>query len=86
VAARGARAAKAARVVGFLSFGSPEASAHLVAAFRKGLGEIGFVEGQNITIEFRWAQNPEFMVPAIQAILSVIVITPRLLLPSPGVP
>jgi ABC-type uncharacterized transport system substrate-binding protein len=42
-------------VVGFLSTGSPEPVAHLVAAFRKGLSEMGYVEGRNVTIEFRWA-------------------------------
>jgi putative ABC transport system substrate-binding protein len=42
-------------VIGFLSARSPADTAHLVAAFRKGLGESGFIEGQNVTIEFRWA-------------------------------
>jgi hypothetical protein len=44
-------------VIGYLSLGSPETSAHTVAAFRKGLGETSYVEGHNVTIEFRWAQN-----------------------------
>src|SRR5262245_3827182 len=44
-------------VIGILDAGSPEANAHLVAAFRKGLSEIGFAEGQNVTIEYRWAHN-----------------------------
>ena len=44
-------------VIGFLSFGSSETSAHLVAAFRKGLGETGYAEGQNVSIDFRWAQH-----------------------------
>ena len=42
-------------VVGYLFPGSPETSAQLVAAFRKGLNETGFVENQNVAIEFRWA-------------------------------
>jgi putative tryptophan/tyrosine transport system substrate-binding protein len=42
-------------VIGFLRPGSPEANAHLVAAFRKGLGETGYVEGRNVVIEYRWA-------------------------------
>jgi putative ABC transport system substrate-binding protein len=42
-------------VIGFLSARSPADTAHLVAAFRKGLGESGFIEGQNVTIESRWA-------------------------------
>jgi putative ABC transport system substrate-binding protein len=44
-------------VIGYLDFGSPEPSAPLVAAFRKGLSEIGFVEGRNLSIEYRWARN-----------------------------
>ena len=42
-------------VVGYLFPGSPETSAQVVAAFRKGLNETGFVENQNVAIEFRWA-------------------------------
>jgi putative tryptophan/tyrosine transport system substrate-binding protein len=42
-------------VVGYLSARSPEDTAHLVEAFRRGLSEAGFVEGQNVTIEYRWA-------------------------------
>src|SRR5262249_9792258 len=45
-------------VIGFLGSRSPEDSAALVAAFRAGLGETGFVEGRNLTIEFRWAEGP----------------------------
>ena len=41
-------------VVGFLSPGSPEPVAHLVVAFRKGLSDVGYVEGRNVAIEFRW--------------------------------
>jgi putative ABC transport system substrate-binding protein len=44
-------------VVGYLDPGTPESSAHLVAAFRKGLGEAGYVEGRNVAIEFRWGNN-----------------------------
>ena len=42
-------------VVGFMSGRSPDDAAHLIAAFRQGLGEGGFVEGRNIVIEYRWA-------------------------------
>ncbi|MFY9684738.1 MAG: ABC transporter substrate-binding protein [Pseudolabrys sp.] len=44
-------------VVGFLGFGSASASANRVEAFREGLRELGYVEGKNITIEFRWAET-----------------------------
>jgi len=39
-------------VIGYLSSRSPDETAHLVAAFRRGLGENGFVEGQNVTVEY----------------------------------
>jgi putative tryptophan/tyrosine transport system substrate-binding protein len=42
------------RVVGFLRGGPPTGNAGMLAAFRKGLSETGFVEGQNLAIEFRW--------------------------------
>ena len=42
-------------VVGYLSTGSPEADATPLAAFRKDLGDMSFVEGQNVVIENRWA-------------------------------
>ena len=40
-------------VIGFVNTGSAEASAGYVSEFRKGLGETGYVEGQNVKIEFR---------------------------------
>jgi putative ABC transport system substrate-binding protein len=43
-------------VIGFLHSGSLQPSADYVAAFRQGLKEAGYVEGQNVTIEFRWAK------------------------------
>ena len=42
-------------VVGFLNTSVPAADPHLLAAFRRGLKETGYVEGQNVTIEYRWA-------------------------------
>jgi ABC-type uncharacterized transport system substrate-binding protein len=42
-------------VIGFLSTRSPEDIPHLLAAFLRGLAENGYVEGQNVTIEYRWA-------------------------------
>jgi putative ABC transport system substrate-binding protein len=54
-------------VVGFLYPGAPEANANLVAAFRKGLSETGYVEGQNVAIEYRWADNQYDRLPAMAA-------------------
>jgi putative tryptophan/tyrosine transport system substrate-binding protein len=48
---------RAKPLVGFLYAGSPEPNSHLVAAFRKGLGQTGFVEGRDVTIEYRWADS-----------------------------
>ena len=73
-----ARAQQAAMpVIGYLETGSPEALMDRVAAFRKGLGETGYVEGQNVAIEFRWAQNeyrrlPELAADQVQRRVAVI--------------
>ena len=52
-----ARAQQPRIVLGFLSSRSPSNSAHHVTAFRSGLGELGFADGQNVTVEFRWAEG-----------------------------
>ena len=54
-------------VIGWLSSVSPGPSAHFVAAFRQGLGETGYVEGQNVTIEYRWAEGRDDRLPAFAA-------------------
>jgi putative ABC transport system substrate-binding protein len=54
-------------VIGFMSARSPEDSAHLVEAYRRGLKEGGFVEGQNVAIEFRWAHGDYSRLPALAA-------------------
>ena len=54
-------------VLGFLSGQSPGTAAHLVAAFRQGLTEAGFVEGRNVAIEYRWAENQYDRLPALAA-------------------
>jgi putative tryptophan/tyrosine transport system substrate-binding protein len=63
-----ARAQQAAMpVVGFLHSASLEPNVNLVAAFRKGLTEVGFTEGQNVAIEFRWAAGQENRLPELVA-------------------
>jgi putative ABC transport system substrate-binding protein len=54
-------------VIGFLSSRSPGDSTTLVAAFRKGLSEAGYIEGQNIAIEYRWAEGQYDRLPALAA-------------------
>ena len=44
-------------VVGFVRSTSRATSAHLVTSFRRGLKEAGYVEGQNLTVEYRWADD-----------------------------
>ena len=54
-------------VIGFLSPRSPDDSAHLVAAFRRGLGEAGLTEGQNVSVEYRWALGEYTKLPMLAA-------------------
>ena len=54
-------------VIGLLGSGSAEAYAQLVGAFRRGLNESGFFEGQNVTLEYRWAQDQYDRLPALAA-------------------
>jgi putative tryptophan/tyrosine transport system substrate-binding protein len=57
---RAARAQQTAMpVVGYLGSTTPEMSSKRLAAFRKGLRDAGFEEGQNVAIEFRWADGHE---------------------------
>jgi putative ABC transport system substrate-binding protein len=52
-------------VVGFLNSGAPTERASLVAAFRQGLAELGYIENQNVTIEYRWAEGEYARLPAL---------------------
>jgi len=62
-----ARAQQSMPVIGFMSARSPEDSVHLLEAFRRGLKEGGFVEGQNVAIEFRWARGEYNRLPEMAA-------------------
>lgn len=54
-------------VIGYLNGTSPEANAPMLAAFRQGLSETGWVEGQNLAIEYRWAEFHYDRLPALAA-------------------
>jgi putative tryptophan/tyrosine transport system substrate-binding protein len=54
-------------VVGFIRDGSAAANASNVAAFRKGLNETGYVEGQNVTVEYHWLEGQYDRLPALVA-------------------
>jgi putative ABC transport system substrate-binding protein len=62
-------------VIGFISSRSPSESAGVVAAFRQGLGETGFVEGRNLAIAFRWAEGYYDRLPALAAELVGLPVT-----------
>lgn len=65
------RAQSGIPVIGFVSSRSPADSAHVVAAFRKGLSEVGYIDGQNLAIEFRWAEGKYDRLPALVADLLI---------------
>jgi putative ABC transport system substrate-binding protein len=58
---------KAMPVIGYLNFASPGPRAAVTAAFLQGLGETGYVEGQNLAIEYRWAEGRYDRLPALAA-------------------
>ena len=70
-------------VIGYLYTGAPDTGEHYAAAFRKGLNELGFSEGQNVSVEYRWAHNdparlPDLVADLVRRRVAVIV--------APGTP
>jgi putative tryptophan/tyrosine transport system substrate-binding protein len=57
-------------LIGFLSHGYPRGFAPMVAGFHEGLRETGYVQGQNVAIEYRWAENQFDQLPALAADLA----------------
>ena len=73
-----AQQAEAVPTIGYLSLGSPAEGGVITAAFRKGLSQMGYVEGRNLAIEFRWARNdfkalPELAADLVDRRVAVIV-------------
>jgi putative tryptophan/tyrosine transport system substrate-binding protein len=62
-----ARGQQTAPVIGFLHSGTAQQNANRLAGFRKGLSEAGFIESQNLTIEYRWANGQNDRLPSLAA-------------------
>jgi len=71
---------RAMPVIGYLYSGEPETGASWLVAFRKGLNELGFSEGRNVAIEYRWAHNDPARLPELAADLVrrrvAVIVTP----------
>ncbi len=70
-------------VIGYIGFGAPDNSVLYLAAFRKGLGETGFVEGQNVAIEYRWLEGRYDRMPEVTAELAHRAVA---VIATPGTP
>jgi len=80
-----ARAQQSMPVIAFVRDGTAEASARFTSAFRKGLNETGYIEGQNVSVEYHWLEGQEDRLPPLMADLvrrQVVVIATSGNLPS----
>lgn len=78
------KAERAKPIIGYLSSRSPGDSAQIVAAFCKGLAEAGYVEGQDATIEYRWAEGDYDRLPMLAA--ELVGLGPAVLIAAGGEP
>ena len=69
-------------VIGYLHSASPEPYSSMMAAFRHGLAEAGYVDGQNVTIDYRWAEGQFDHLPALAA--ELVAHRPAVLVPLEG--
>jgi putative tryptophan/tyrosine transport system substrate-binding protein len=60
-----ARAQQHVPIIGYLSSRAADTEAHLIAAFRRGLNETGYIEGRNVVVQFRWAQGQYDRLPKL---------------------
>ena len=68
-------------LVGWLGVNTPELGVPWIAAMRQGLNDVGYVDGQNVTIEYRWAENQSNRLPALAA--DLIERNPAVIVASP---
>src|SRR5215469_8677062 len=76
-------------VIGFLNSASPEVFADRLRAFHRGLKDTGFVEGENVTVVYRWAENqfdrlPELAADLVRRRVAVIAVNTPAALPAKG--
>jgi putative tryptophan/tyrosine transport system substrate-binding protein len=75
-----ARTQAAFPVIGFVREGSADASVRFAAAFRKGLNEAGYIEGQNVAVEYHWLEGQYDRLPVLMADLVrrqvAVIVTP----------
>jgi putative tryptophan/tyrosine transport system substrate-binding protein len=75
---------KASRI-GFLAFNDPLASKEFIQAFRQGLGQLGYTEGENVIIEYRWAKGKPDYLPKLAAELVALKVDVIFAAASPSI-